>query len=248
MHRIVKQRLLAAPLSMLVVGLVALLSVSLSSAPVFAASPTHGVFELKLGGYYPSIDDEFGGTGPFQTFFGDNQMLMGEFSIDFYLLEGIGTLGLGFHAGYSSKTASVLDRNDMDSELPDSTTFRVIPLRASLVYRYDYSALHHNIPLVPVLKAGLDYHLWNIDGADGETAFSNDRSGSGARTGWHASVALHFLLDVIDGSSAAAFDLNWGINHSYLFAEYQVSKIDGFDSPGFDLSDNQWFFGLAFEY
>src|SRR5690554_6528251 len=158
MHRIVKQRSWAAPLNMLVVGLVALLGVSLASAPAFAASPTYGVFELKLGGYYPSIDDEFGGSGPFETFFGDGQMLMGEFEIDFYLLEGIGTLGLGLHAGYSSKSASVRDRNDMDQELPDSTTFRVIPLRASLVYRYDYSALHHSIPLVPVLKAGLDYH------------------------------------------------------------------------------------------
>lgn len=248
MHRIVKQRLLAAPLSLLVVGVFALLSVSLSSAPAFASSPTYGVFELKLGGYYPSIDNEFSGTGPFETFFGDGQMLMGEFAIDFYLLEGIGTLGLGLHAGYTSKSASVRDRNDMDEELPDSTTFRVIPLRASLVYRYDYSALHHGIPLVPVLKAGLDYHVWMIDGADGETAMTDGKSGSGGRTGWHASVALHFLLDVIDRSSAAAFDLNWGINHSYLFAEYQISKIDGFGSAGFDLSDNQWLFGLAFEY
>lgn len=247
MHRICKQRLRAARLSMLV-GIVALLGVSLPGSTAWAGSPTYGVFELKLGGYYPSIDDEFGGNGPFETFFGDSQMLMGEFEIDFYLLEGIGTLGVGLHAGYSSKSASVRDRNDMDEDLPDSTTFRVIPLRASLVYRYDYSALHHGIPLVPVLKAGLDYHLWSIDGADGETASSGGKSASGGRGGWHAAVALHFLLDVIDRSSAAAFDLNWGINHSYIFAEYQMSKIDGFGSAGFDLSDNQWLFGLAFEY
>ncbi len=244
MYRIVKQRIGAAPLCLLVAC-----AVLLSAGQAWAASPTYGVFEFKLGGYYPSIDDEFGGSGPFETFFGESQMLMGEFEVDFYLLEGIGTLGLGLHAGYSSKSASVRDRNDMEAELPDSTVFRVIPLRASLVYRYDYSALHHGIPLVPVLKAGLDYHLWSIDGADGETALAEDgKSASGARGGWHAAVGLHFLLDVIDRSSAAAFDLNWGINHSYLFVEYQMSKIDGFGSEGFDLSDNQWMFGLAFEY
>ncbi|MBA2664864.1 MAG: hypothetical protein H0U74_21425 [Bradymonadaceae bacterium] len=222
---------------------------ALCSSQAFAQSDKHGVFEFRLGGYYPAIDNEFGdGAGPFETFFGTSSLWMGELEVDFYLLQGFGTLGLGMHAGYASTTGSVRNRDAIDEALPDTTTFRVIPLRASAVYRYDYSALNHGIPLVPVFKAGLDYYLWSIEGADGETAISNGNNASGGRAGWHASLGLHFLLDVVDPSSAAAFDLNWGINHSYLFVEYMMTRIDGFGSTGFDLSDDQWMFGLAFEF
>ena len=42
--------------------------------------------------------------------------------------------------------------------------------------------------------------------------------------------------------------MSWGVNNSYFFAEYMITRIDGFGSPGFDLSDNMWMFGLAFEF
>ena len=108
--------------------------------------------------------------------------------------------------------------------------------------------MHHSIPLVPVLKAGVDYVLWSIDGADGETANYNGNEASGGIGGVHASVGLHLLLDIFSDASAASFDLNWGVNNSYLFGEYMVTQIDNFSDEGFDLSDDIWAFGLAFEF
>lgn len=215
-----------------------------------AQSPTYGVFELKAGGYFPSIDSEFGdGAGPFESFFGSSNMLLGEVEVDFYLWQGIGTLGVGFHAGYGSRSGDLQARDgEVDGDVPGTTSFAVVPLRVSAVYRYDYSAHNHGIPLVPVFKIGLDYHLWRVRGADGEVPSVGGRQASGGKTGWHAAVALHLHLDIIDPSSAAAFDMNWGINNSYLFAEYVMTRVDGFGGTGLDLSDDHWMFGLAFEF
>lgn len=228
------------------------LALSLIALPSSAAaeSTVYGSFELKLGGYYPGIDAEFAGTGPFETFYGSDWRFYGEFVWNWYLLDSIGKLGVGAHVGYTSATGAVKSTTDgsQDQEVPGETHFSVIPLRLSVLYRYDYSAIHHGIPLVPVLKAGLDYYFWEFEDADGETSNYQGTSGSGGKAGWHASFGLNLLLDVIDPASAAYLDMSWGVNNSYFFAEYMISRIDGFGSGGLDLSDDQWLFGLAFEF
>lgn len=216
-------------------------------ATASAESPTMGAFEFKLGGYYPAVDDEFGGSGPFATYFGTDNLWIFETELDGYFWDGFGKLGAAIHLGYSSVEGNA--QSSTEEDVSDTTTFRVIPLRASLVYRYDYSAIHHHIPLVPTLKAGLSYVPWSIDGTDGDTAEFEGSSGSGATAGWHASIGLNLLLDVIDPGTAAVFDLNWGVNNSYFFGEYMITRIDDFGSAGsFDLSDNYFNFGLAFEF
>ncbi|MFU8804883.1 MAG: MXAN_2562 family outer membrane beta-barrel protein [Bradymonadaceae bacterium] len=227
----------------------ALVACAFAFAPeAHAQSPTHGVFEFKVGGYTPAIDAEFGGTGPYETFFGGSPVVLFEGDVAFYLWQGFGKLGLGFGAGYGRVSGPVLAVDDTELELEDTTSFRTTPLRASLLYRFDYPATAWNIPLVPVFKGGLDYILWRVTGADGETAVSEGVRGSGGKFGWHTSVGLHLLLNIFDPASAAAFDMNWGINGSYLFAEYMMLQADGFGDSGFDFSDNHFMFGLAFEF
>ena len=219
-------------------------------------SPIFGAFELKFGGYTPSeLDGGVPQDASFDRFFGGESLFISELEIDVYLWQGIGKLGIGGHVGYGSRSGSRKPSQTLAPEQMDSfdssalgdTRFRIIPLRASVVYRYDYSAIEHGVPLVPVVRAGLDYYLWRIDDGD-DVASSGGVAAEGGKSGWHASLALHLLLDVIEPSSAAYFDLNWGINNSYLFAEYMITRIDGFGDQGFDLSDNFAMFGLAFEY
>jgi hypothetical protein len=214
-----------------------------------ADTPIHGVTEIKLGGYYPAIDDEFGGAGPFADYFGEDWLWYAEMEWDVYLFQRFGKTGLAGHIGYSSVTGNVKQQGDAaaTSKLGE-TSFRILPLRVSGVYRYDYSAIHHGFPLVPVVKAGLDYYLWRVTDAGGKTASAGDAGGSGGRLGWHAAFALHVLLDVVDPGTAATFDMNWGVNNSYFFAEYMITRIDGFGGEGLDLSDDMWMFGLAFEF
>lgn len=226
--------------------LVALTGVLGAPAEARADSPISGVTEFKLGGYYPAIDDEFGGSGPFSQYFGADNLWYFETEWDFYLWDRFGKLGLGVHLGWSSVDGNV--RDDSGAALPGETTFRVIPLRLSAVYRYDYSAIHHNIPLVPVLKVGLDYVLWRAKDSAGDTSSAGGINAVGGTAGFHGALGLHFLLDVIDPASAAYLDLSWGVNNSYLFAEYMVTKIDDFGGASLDLSDNMLLFGLAFEF
>jgi hypothetical protein len=222
---------------------------TLLMAPMLATAetPLHGVAEFKIGGYYPAIDDEFGGASqPFLDVFSDGDLVYGELELDTTLWRGVGTLAAGFHLGYTTVKGNVLSTGD--TSVSDTTSMTIVPLRASLVYRYDYSAKHHSIPLVPVLKCGLDYALWWVDGADGETASFGGNEASGGIMGAHGSVAIHLLLDIFGETSAANFDLNWGVNNSYFFAEYMITRIDNFSTDGFDLSDDIWAFGLAFEF
>jgi hypothetical protein len=232
-------------------GAAALVSVMMVSASASAETPIHGVAEIKLGGYYPAIDDEFGGSGPFSDYFGTESLWYAEMEWDAYMYQGIGKFGLAGHLGYSSVTGNVKQSEDATTDASGDlgeTGFRILPLRVSAVYRYDYSAIHHGIPLVPVVKAGLDYYFWRVTDAAGATSNASGVGGSGGRAGYHASLGLNVLLDVVDPGTAATFDMNWGVNNSYFFAEYMITRIDGFGGSGLDLSDDMWMFGLAFEF
>lgn len=217
---------------------------------VFAESTISGISELKVGGYYPSIDDEFTTTkGPFESFFGTETMWYIENDWNFYLWQSYVKFGLGFSLGYSSFEGDVLTEAGVSAEeaVPGKTSFTVIPIKVSALLRYDWSALHHNIPLVPTARVGVGYYLWGITDASNATSSSEDRVGEGGKFGWHAGLGMQILLDIIEPSSAAYMDMNWGVNHSYLFAEYTWMRA-GNDGNGLNLSDEMMLFGLAFEF
>lgn len=211
----------------------------------FADSDTNGTIEIKLGGFYPDIDTEVAAT-PFQDVFGSGNLWYFELEAGFYFWQGFGKLGAAYHIGYSSVTGNALTADG--TEVSDETTFGILPNRGSLFYRFDILATDYFIPLVPVGKVGLDYYVWWSEGPDGENSVVQGSEAFGGKWGWHASLGLHFLLDVLDSSSAALFDHNWGVNNSYLFGEYMITQIDDFGGAGLNLSDNFWLFGLNFEY
>lgn len=215
-----------------------------------AESPTYGAFELKVGTYTPSIDEEFTAPGPYETFFGTDSTLHLEMEWSMYFLQSIGKFGAGLSIGYASDTGKVkvATAGASSSEVPGETIFTTIPLRASLLYRYDYSAIHHNIPLVPVVKLGLDYVFWSVEDSDGDAASFRGVNAEGAKAGWHGALALHLLLDFIDNPASSYMDMTWGVNNSYIFVEYMYTSINDFGGDGFDLSDNIWMGGLAFEF
>ena len=215
-------------------------------ATVQAQTPTYGNFEFKLGGWYPSIDDEFGGSGPFEQHFGDGNLLIGEIEFGAYFWQGFGKLGASLSVGYTTVTGNALATDG--TSVSDETTFSVWPFRANVLYRLDIWAEDNGFPLVPAAKLGLDLHHWNTRDTQGNVSSTNDRQGSGWKWGWHGSLGVHFLLDIIDPESAALFDLNWGINNTYLFAEFYLQQVNDFGADGLDLSDNFFMFGLNFEY
>lgn len=230
-----------------------LVSTVVSVAPLAAGaeSPTWGAFEIKFGGYYPAIDDEFGGSGPFESTFGGKNLLLGELEIDGWLWQGFGKVGVAGHIGYTHvKGGAVPSAETTGDELAieDTTGFTIIPMRISAVYRFDWLAQNTRIPVSASIKVGPDFYRWRITNAAKETATFDGDGGSGWKRGWHLAAGLQLLLDFIDPSAAAAFDLSWGINNSYFFVEFMKTRVDNFGGEGFDLSDDIWMFGLSFEF
>ncbi len=72
----------------------------------------------------------------------------------------------------------------------DTTTFRLIPMQLTAVYRFSYLDDEYGIPVVPYVRGGLGYYAWWSTAPNGN--FSRDADGSeqplarGERSAWSA--------------------------------------------------------------
>lgn len=207
--------------------------------------------EFKFGAYQPRIDSQFqansagveGGL-PYRRIFNNDDPFMLMFGVDQHVLQEVGTLSLGFAAGWWTVEGNGVSASGEGS---DETTFQMLPMQFQASYRLDL--WEEIVPLVPVLRGGLDYVYWSIkDGSDETTTFPTGSEASGGTWGWHVTVGIHFLLDYLDPGMASDFDRDAGVNGSYLVLEYQYSKIDDFGgSDSFRLGDDTVFIGLALD-
>ena len=56
-------------------------------------------------------------------------------------------------------------------------------------------------------------------------------------------------LDFIEPGEAGTLDKSTGINHFYLFGEFQFSRLDNFGiGNSIALGDATWFAGMAMEF
>lgn len=228
-------------------------SLALSPSLAFAESPRDMMLELHGGTYTPEVDSAFeGGATPWADSFGNASMTLFRFHLDYQFWQGFGSLAVGGGAGYGWVDGKA---RAQDGELTeDSIGFNIAPFSLSLIYRWDWAAVHHNFPLVPYVKGGLSAALWWATDSKDRIASSigtdgKKHSASGLNWGWHAGVGVMFLLDIFSSSMAANFDNEFGVNNSYLFVEYLHSSIDDFGSDSsLVLSADAFSFGLAFEF
>src|SRR5699024_7266539 len=74
-----------------------------------AESPIYGIAELRLGLYYPGVDEEEGLDGtPFEDIFGSSNRLLFEYEMGVHLFKDFGALGLSASAGYTSFGGNVI--------------------------------------------------------------------------------------------------------------------------------------------
>lgn len=212
-------------------------------------SPIWGNFELRLGGYKPNIDKEFGGSGPYAEVFGGGKLLA-ELALSGYVYDGFGQVFVGGAVGFWNKKAKALTEDGEASA--DITRLMIIPTRAEVGYRFDYLQQRFNVPLVLSAAVGLDYYFWSSfkSGKVSDAAVGTDLAiGRGGTWGFHYTIALYFLLDSLAPRMAAAFDSASGVNNSYLFASFTGTHVNDFGSDkSWDLGRNIFRFGLAFEF
>jgi hypothetical protein len=118
----------------------------------------------------------------------------------------------------------------------EETTLYIIPLTAVAGLRFDGLARRYSIPLVFTGRVGWEWAHWN--------------TGTGSRTdatGWSLgpvfAVQAAFDLDIFQPDGARNLDEEWGINHTYLFAElYHFEPV----GKSLQLGDTSWLLGLGF--
>lgn len=209
-----------------------------------------GALEIRIGRYVPQVDNDFGGTGPYETTFGTKNRYSFGLEVDWQALRipYFGTLGPGFGIEYTKMSGRSFNADDRTQRVSEESSLAILPLYAVAVLRMDYLARETPIPIVPYGKLGIGSALWwTSDGAG--TANADGVVGRGLSYGPQFALGGMFLLDVLDRSSASYMDDSVGVNNSYLFAEWYYSQLDGFGSgKQMNVGTNTWVVGLAVEF
>lgn len=229
-------------------------------------SPQRFELEVKFGPYLPDVDEGFSGPGlgPYATIFGktnDNGVATGQPRIGFmpaiafewqivYLL---GPLGLATQVGIFWDRANAIlaePEGDQIRSSADTVSFWMVPLALQASYRFSYLADRFKVPLVPYAKFGPSYAFWWTQGGDGKIS-TNDagNKGRGGVWGWQLNAGLMLRMDFIERGLAKQLDESTGINHTYIFGEFQMSRLDNFGvGDSIQLGDITGFGGLAIEF
>ena len=218
-------------------------------------SPQRFAFELKFGPYRPDVDSEFDVGGkqlrtPYKDYFGSGRRLLTQIEFDWQLLHKFGSLAVGAGIGYFSVTGVAPLGTNTGQLSGDTSNLKVVPISASVVYRFDYFLEERNIPVVPFVKGGLDWAYWQNTDGNGEIAQdAQGNSARGATLGWHAAAGVALVLDWLDPEAARDFDADLGVNHTALTFEYNHADISGLGQSGrLHLGDTTWALGVLLEF
>jgi hypothetical protein len=230
-------------------------------------TPQRFALEFKMGPFLPDVDREYSGAGlgPYAMVFGRTDSTgaaidqprafpMPVVAFDWQFVYLAGPLGVGVQAGFFRDKAQALIADPLPGEnlrsAADKTSFAMIPLALLLSYRFELMADRLRVPLVPYAKAGLAYSLyWNKSGSGNLARNSRGEAALGGVPGFQANVGAMLRMDFIEPGTAKKLDVLTGINHTYLFGEFQYSRVDNFGvGRSISLGDSTWFAGLAIEF
>lgn len=168
----------------------------------------------------------------------NNSGYAGSVTFEWMPITGYGKAGIGLGTGFSIHPNVILIPADGTND-DQLATLYTVPIELHLSYHFDYIK---NQIVVPYGKFGPSMTLIKQS-----SNFGFARDGINTFTGLDFAGGLELCLNPMEKSAARALDSNFGINISYLFAEYHVTRAMG-SSSAFDLSRKEWRFGLRFEF
>jgi len=181
-------------------------------------------FHFRLGNYVPS--KATGIAGNFQIFYSGKTALWYELALELQPITTFGVLGVRGIIGYQQIKARGGTGN--------TARFTNIPFQAGLIYNFKY--LRHQ-SFVPFLEAGGSYYLLKQ---------TNQNQFNETRKGYYGSVGLKLNLNTFEEKVADRFDLNYGINNTYITVEYRRVEMIG---AGFlNLSGEFFLAGFSMEF
>ncbi|MSP25400.1 MAG: hypothetical protein EXR75_09595 [Myxococcales bacterium] len=195
----------------------------------------HYLFELRFGGYFPEIDEEFDGKAtPYADFFGDSGQTYFGVELDWLPLRipYVGRVGAAWGWGVTKASGSTRLESDPSTEAGSETTLSIMPMHASAVIRFD-ALLHYGIvPIVPYVKAGFGFAQWQASGASGTSEAVDDAGnnvkGQGLTTGRHFAIGGALALNAFDEAAARSLFQASGIRYAFLWGEWMRADLDGF--------------------
>jgi hypothetical protein len=216
-------------------------------------SGRHVTAEFNLGGFRPDVDSESGLTaGPYQGVFGGKKMLLLDGEVDYEFFHRFGTLGIGLEVGYGSVKDQGIVAATGERSSVDSTSLKVLPLTALLVYRFDWLWQRLGIPLVPFAKVGPGYTFWWSTNGGGDvdrfTFQGQSVKASGAKWGYEVAGGLSLVLNFLDPVVGREADQEFGMNSAVLSAAYVRRTADNFGKAGMVLSGSYWLFGVGVQF
>ncbi len=230
-------------------------------------SPQRFAFEFKIGPYLPDVDTNYRGPGlgPYAQIFGRTDAtgaatrapkvgVLPVLGFEWQFVYLAGPLALGTEIGFFRDTAKALLTNPDPGEnlrsQADKVAFNMIPVSLLAIYRFELPADRFRVPLVPYVKAGPNYTFWWTTDGSGDIAVDDaGRKGVGGVWGWQVNLGAMLRLDFIEPGTAKKLDQATGINHTYLFGEFMVSRIDNFGvGNSIQLGDITGLVGLAIEF
>ena len=238
------------------------------------ASPQRFAIEVKFGPYLPDIDRNYGGDGfgPYAQVYGETNDrgeatskpkngFYGAIAFEYQIVNLAGPLGIGFQWSlFRDKAKALLAKPPADETVSvrsdaDSTRFAVMPLALQVVYRFEFLADRFRVPLVPYAKAGLNYSFWWSKNGSGDISTIKDENDKvidkarGGAWGFQTNIGGMLRLDFLERGEARNLDRATGINHTYLFGEWQFSRVNNFGRKNsINLGDSTWLVGLAIEF
>lgn len=215
-------------------------------------SPQRFAFELRFGPYYPAIDDEFGGTGPYQQMFGDSGKFSFGFEFDWQPLRipWVGTVGPGVGWTFMSTSTKAYKQGSRTEQSSVDTSLTIMPMHLSGVLRLDELFRRTGVPVVPYGKIGFGMATWSTSIADETskvTSGGDEVLGRGLSFGLHWAVGGMLALDWLSPRSMATLDAETGINHVYVFGEWLNYNLGTFSDAQMQVGTSTWTVGIAME-
>jgi hypothetical protein len=197
----------------------------------------HFFFEIRFGPYWPEVDQDFGGDGPYTEFFGDGPKFYFGLEVDYLpiYIPYVVSLGPGFGWGFTKASGSARLREDGSAVDGVDTNLTIFPMHLSAVARFDGPLREMDIPLVPYVKAGLGFGVWRSGGGE--------QDGSGNSGGLHLAVGGSIALNAFDPQTAMAMQADTGIRFAHVWGEWMWANLDS----GLNIGTSTAIFGIGLE-
>lgn len=189
-------------------------------------TPQHFTLDVKAGLWFPTDSSTKGFVGNCCNFNGE---------VEFgYLFNN--QINLAFASGFGYADGDAVSASSGTTSA-DSFSLLMIPLRLSLIYRFDYKPQQL---FVPYVRAGGDAIVFR-EKTSGSSAITN------VKYGGHVGAGVSILLDRFE-EIGTTLESEVGVNDVYLILEGRYSLLNNFGGSGLDLSGFYPYAGVLFEF